>query len=175
MSGGGSYQAGSPDLINASANSGYVFGSWTLNGTVVSSSPSYTFVASSNTTLVANFVSSGGGNAALVLASSPTGGGNVTGGGSYPAGTAVTITANANSGYVFGGWTWNGNLLSTSPSFSYTVNSNVTLVANFVPQYVSVGLFASPSAGGSVSGGGSYQAGTPIAINASAKIGRAHV
>jgi hypothetical protein len=41
------------------------------------------------------------------------------------------VTATANSGYNFVNWTQNGSVFSTSASDTFTVNSNVTLVANF--------------------------------------------
>lgn len=55
-------------------------------------------------------------------------GGNVSStGGSYNAGSEVTITATPNSEYVFSGWS-NG---STENPIKITVNSNQTLTANF--------------------------------------------
>ena len=43
------------------------------------------------------------------------------------------MTATANSGYNFVNWTANGSVVSTSASYTFTLNSNVTLVANFTP------------------------------------------
>ena len=42
------------------------------------------------------------------------------------------MTATANSGCIFSNWTENGNEVSTSASYSFTVTGNRTLVANFV-------------------------------------------
>ncbi len=56
-------------------------------------------------------------------------GGNVSStGGSYTAGSELTITATPNSEYVFSGWS-NG---STDNPIKVTVNSNQTLTANFI-------------------------------------------
>jgi uncharacterized repeat protein (TIGR02543 family) len=41
------------------------------------------------------------------------------------------VTATANSGYQFVNWTQNGSVVSTSASDTFTLNGNVTLVANF--------------------------------------------
>jgi hypothetical protein len=41
------------------------------------------------------------------------------------------VTATPNSGFSFVNWTQNGNVVSTSASYTFTINSNVTLVANF--------------------------------------------
>jgi hypothetical protein len=67
----------------------------------------------------------------IATLASPSGGGTVTGAGTYPAGSSQTVTATANSGYTFANWTEGGNLVSTSASYSFTLNGNRTLVANF--------------------------------------------
>ena len=51
-----------------------------------------------------------------------------TEGGTYDEGTEVTITANANEGYSFTGWEGNDN---QSNSFTVSINSNLTIQANF--------------------------------------------
>lgn len=56
-----------------------------------------------------------------------TQGGTVSGGGTYAAGTEVTITATANSGYTFSKWS-DGN---TSASRKITVDENISLQAQF--------------------------------------------
>jgi hypothetical protein len=43
------------------------------------------------------------------------------------------VTATPNSGYTFANWTANGSVVSTSASYTFTLNSNVTLLANFIP------------------------------------------
>ena len=54
-SGSGVFANGSTDAVNAIANSGYKFVSWTENDSVVSTSARYTFTGSSDRALVANF------------------------------------------------------------------------------------------------------------------------
>ncbi len=61
----------------------------------------------------------------------PAEGGTVTGGGTYQVGQSCTLTATANSGYTFTNWTENGNTVSTEASYTFTVNSDRDLVANF--------------------------------------------
>ncbi len=53
--GGGTYASGSNVTVTATPNQGYSFVNWTENGTVVSSSPDYSFTLSSDRNLVANF------------------------------------------------------------------------------------------------------------------------
>jgi hypothetical protein len=57
-SGDGTYAAGTTATVVATANNGFTFVNWTENGTVVSTSASYTFTVSSNRALVANFAPS---------------------------------------------------------------------------------------------------------------------
>jgi hypothetical protein len=54
-SGAGTYTSGTNVTVVATANPGYAFVNWTENGTPVSTSASYSFMASTNRTLVANF------------------------------------------------------------------------------------------------------------------------
>lgn len=56
VSGGGGYATGGNATLLATPAAGYQFTNWTENGSVVSSKPSYTFPATTNRTLVANFV-----------------------------------------------------------------------------------------------------------------------
>ena len=43
-----------------------------------------------------------------------------------------TVTATANTGYTFTNWTENGTVVSTEPSYTFTVDKARSLVANFV-------------------------------------------
>ncbi len=69
-----------------------------------------------------------------VLANPTTVGGTVTGGGTFDSGTSRTVTATANSGYTFINWTNVANALpvSTDASYTFTLNENITLTANFI-------------------------------------------
>ncbi len=61
----------------------------------------------------------------------PTEGGMVTGMGSYLAGQTCTLNATANDGYSFVNWTNNGAIVSNSSNYSFNVNSDLALAANF--------------------------------------------
>jgi hypothetical protein len=71
----------------------------------------------------------------IVSGSLPGGGtgGTVSGGGTFAAGTSQTGTATANKGYAFVNWTENGTVVSTSRSYTFILNANRTLIANFTP------------------------------------------
>ena len=69
----------------------------------------------------------------LYLASNPIGACSLSGAGTYSAGSEVYLYASSQSGYVFTGWTKDGETISTSSSFDYTMpSSDVVLTANYV-------------------------------------------
>jgi uncharacterized repeat protein (TIGR03803 family) len=70
-------------------------------------------------------------NCAISVSVSPTNGGSVSGGGAFPSGSTQTVAASANGGYAFVDWTENGAVVSSSANYTFTLNSNVSLVANF--------------------------------------------
>lgn len=69
----------------------------------------------------------------LSLATNPAGAGSVSNGGSYAEGTTISISTSNNSGYVFKGWTRDGETVSANRYYSFTMPaSDVVLVANYV-------------------------------------------
>src|SRR5450759_1867595 len=67
----------------------------------------------------------------VTLSSTPVGGGTTSGSGLFNAGLPVTVTATQNTGYTFVNWTEKGTIASTSLSYTFTLNANRILVANF--------------------------------------------
>lgn len=98
---------------------------------------------------------------------SPSEGGTVTGGGRYPANTTITLTATANSGYEFTHWE-DGGVLNTR---TITVEEDATYIAYFEEQYFEINTIASPSEGGTVTGGGIYNYNTQVTLTATANSG----
>lgn len=145
--GGASYASGASVTVTATPNAGYNFVNWTQNGTEVSTTASYTFNATANRDLVANFAVIGGVTRTITTVSSPLLGGTLTGGGVVADGSSVTVVATANPGYKFSKWKQGGNTVSTSPSYTFTATANVTLTASFTQVYY-VNATASPSIGG---------------------------
>ena len=70
-------------------------------------------------------------NYTITTVSLPSNGGTTSGAGTFAAGTSHTVSASANSGYTFVNWTENGSIVSTSTNYTFTLNSNRNLVANF--------------------------------------------
>jgi hypothetical protein len=166
-SGGGTYTNGSLVTVIATPNSGYAFINWTENGNAVSTSPSYSFIVSANRNLVANF-SQQATQYTITAAANPINAGFTTGGGTYNAGSQATVLATANSGWTFVNWTEYGSQVSSNPSYTFTVTSNRSLVANFTQGIIyTISTSSNPVAGGSTSGGGTYASGTQVTVIAS--------
>ena len=170
VTGGGTYNQGQSCTVSASPNAGFTFSNWTENGNVVSTQASYTFNVTGNRTLVANFQAQPQ-NYNVSVSANPTNGGNVTGGGTYQQGQSCTVTATANNGYNFTNWTENGNVVSTQSNYTFTVNSNRTLVANFTPQQYTITATADPVNGGSITGGGTFNYGNSCTLSATPATG----
>ena len=169
------YESGETCIATATPNPGYNFVNWTENGAQVSTSATYSFTVTGNRNLVANFTQGGGTtNYTITVSANPTNGGTVTGGGTFSAGSNRTVTATANSGYTFTNWTENGSVVSTNASYSFALNSNRNLVANFTqnaPASYTITVSANPTNGGTVTGGGTFSAGTSRTVTATANSG----
>jgi len=94
-------------ILTATPASGYAFVNWTNSvGTPVSTSATYSFTITENTTLTANFVTTPTTNYTLTLNRNPANAGTVSGAGSYPSGTKVPIEATVTDNcYTFKNWT----------------------------------------------------------------------
>lgn len=92
----------------------------------------------------------------IATSSSPSNEGTTSGGGLFLSGTTVTVRATANTGYAFVNWTENGNVVSTSPNYSFPVSANRSLVANFQLAQYTISTSASPANSGTITGGGNY-------------------
>lgn len=174
--GGGAFAQSSVVTVSAAPAAGYTFLNWTEtdNGPVISTSVSYQFAMAGNRALIANFQAIPIGNFAVNLSSNPVAGGTTTGGGSFAAGSSVTVTARPNSGYTFVDWTENGTRVSTSSSIQFTLNATRTFVANFraIPaSQFAVVLSSSPVAGGTTNGEGAYASGTSVTVTAAPNTG----
>lgn len=110
-------------------------------------------------------------NLDISVSANPLAGGNVTGGGTFNYGTSRTVTASENTGYDFVRWTEGSSQVSTNPSYTFTLTSNRNLVAEFVKETRNISVSAIPSAGGSVTGGGTFDYGTSRTVTASASTG----
>jgi len=174
LAGAGTFANGSVVTVSATPNAGFIFTNFTNNGTIVSTSSSYQFTLAGNQTLIANFTAVVPGKFGIVTLSSPPAGGTTTGSGSYNAGTPVTVSATPNAGYIFVNWKDNGNIVSTSSNYQFTVAGNRTLTATFslvLASQFAVNLSSNPGAGGTTTGAGAFNAGSSVTITATPNAG----
>ena len=127
--GTGAYAAGTEISVIAAANPHFNFINWTENGVEVSTNAEYEFTVSADRDLVANFVLE---TFQITAEANPTEGGTITGADTYSYGAEATLTATPAEGYRFVNWTENDVEVSTSATYSFTVEADRDLVANFV-------------------------------------------
>ncbi|MFD1002770.1 InlB B-repeat-containing protein [Ohtaekwangia kribbensis] len=168
VSGGGSYTSGSTATLTATPATGYTFTGW--SGDVTGTSTSVTITMDGDKNVTANFQSqSGTTKYTLAIATSPSDGGNVSGAGSYDAGSVATLTATPASGYTFTGWS--GDVTGTDASTTVTMDGDKNVTASFSISSFTLSATVVPSAGGSVTGTGTYTSGTIVTIEAVAASG----
>ncbi|MCF6364567.1 MAG: T9SS type A sorting domain-containing protein [Bacteroidales bacterium] len=93
----------------------------------------------------------------------------MTGAGTYDYGQTASLTATAETGYVFANWTENGTQVSTNTNYSFTVTENRTLIANFEIQTFNISASSNPSNGGTITGTGTYDYGATASLTATAE------
>lgn len=147
-SGSGTYHYGDMVTAQATANQGFRFVQWS-NG--VTDNP-YTFAATESLTLNAEFVSDEVQFYTVTVASENTEMGGVSGAGSYPAGSTVSVEALPNFGYRFVQWQ---DGVTTNPR-TFAINSDMSFIASFEEDEFAVTLTVNDPAMGSVMGGGVY-------------------
>ena len=158
VSGGGVYYYGNVAMLYAEAYSGYEFVGWSDGS---SENPHYVTVTG-NASYTATFSQAGATYYTVSAYVSPFDAGYVNGTGTYPEGTSVTLTAVANTGYVFHQW----NDGSTQNPRTFTLNNNTSFTAYFNTQQYTVTVNATPAAGGTVTGGGTYSYGETAVLTA---------
>lgn len=134
ITGAGTYADGSEATLIALPNTGYAFSNWTEDASIVSASPSYTFVVNTDRTLTAHFTVVGSAKT-VATGSLPGNGGTTSGDGAYPSGSSATVVAVPNNGYKFSKWLREGSTVSTSPSYTFTVTTDIVVTAKFKPVY----------------------------------------
>lgn len=128
--GSGAFLPGTSVTVAANHNTGYSFVNWTEGSTVVSTSPAFTFVISTNRTLIANFtidkftITTTAVNGTVVANPSQV---------NYNYGTSVQLTATPSVGYAFTSWSGDATSLLNPLTISMTTNKNI--IANFTALY----------------------------------------
>lgn len=83
----------------------------------------------------------------------------------------ATVTATANTGYMFSNWTENNEVVSTSNPYTFSLTTARNLVAHFEGVTYTITVTANPTAGGSVTGAGGYGEGATATLTATANTG----
>lgn len=186
-----SYSAGTNISLRAYTNSNFIFTGWELDGEVISTSSSFTYMMpTKNVKLIAHYKYDPTNPAeptepdipvysTLSLSSSPSDGGsfNISSGNRYEVGTSVSLRAYNNSDFTFKSWTENGEVISTSASFNYVMAANnPKLIANYdytpsnpgepseAKTHYKLYLTSNPSGGGyfNISSGNGYEEGESL-------------
>ena len=154
LTGAGIYDYSTICTLTAMPNPGYHFDRW-MNGQLAHMEPTNQFMVTGDAQWTAYFIKN-----SYYISANATSGGTATGTGTYEHGTTCTLQATATSPAVsFINWTKNGTVVSTNPIYSFTVTEDGDYVANFQLTDYSVTATASPSEGGTVTGGGSFNYG----------------
>jgi hypothetical protein len=165
-SGDGAYAFGTSATVNATANDGYKFSKWLLNGNAVSTVRSFTFTVTNNTSLVAKFKPV----YKVVVSSDNPDGGDVEADPVYEPSELAKMKAIPFTGFAFVNWTENAMPVSTDPLYQFTVSGNRELIGHFaLGNRIDVGI--TPAHSGNVSGGGVYTSGASVTVTAGANAG----
>ena len=155
-------------ILVANPASTYNFVNWTENGSVVSTDPVYSFVATGDRHLVANFELK---SFTISADANPSSGGTVSGTGTFEYGHIATLTATAATGYEFTNWTAGGIVVSTDAIYSFTVTEDLAFTANFSTEYYDITASIEPAGTGTVTGTGAYMYNQTVQLQAVAASG----
>ena len=127
----GNFIEGTTITIEATPLDGYTFHSWSGAEVGDSTESTTTLTVGQDTTLYANFIYSGPSTHTLTLSTEPEAIGTVQGAGTYGHGANALIQAIAPTGYHFLNWSDGGSLTITENPTRITLNSDLSLTANF--------------------------------------------
>ena len=153
ITGAGTYNHFENCTLTATPATGYTFLRWTKNGTQVSTNPTYTFQVTEAASYVAQFQLN---SYEITATANPTDGGTIAGAGTYNHFANCTLTATPATGYHFVKWTKNGTQVSTNTSYTFEVTGAASYVAHFELNSYAITATANPTAGGTVTGAGTY-------------------
>ena len=159
ITGGGTYHYGDFATLTATPNENYQFVSWT-DGVAT---PSRDIIVTESATYTAAFMMQGTTTYTITVLSSDMMLGEVTGGGVYPEGLDIIISAMPIAPAVFLNW----NDGDPNPTRTITVTGDATYTAEFImPTMYTITVESLNPEMGTVTGGGEYAEGTQIEIMA---------
>ncbi len=164
------FEHGEICTVHATADEGYEFVNWKEGGIEVCLERDYDFEVTADRNLVANFSPLPVNEYTIRTEVIPDGAGTVTGDGTYNAGTSITLTAEAYDDYIFDHWQ-DGNIENPR---QIIVTEDATYIAYFIETPVSqytIATAVTPVGAGTITGDGTYNAGTSITLTAEAHQG----
>lgn len=159
VSGGGIYDYGSTAILTATPNENFIFLCWNDG---IASNPRNVIVHG-NASYKALFMQNSTPTYIITVLSNNPSLGTVSGGGEYPQGSTIEITATPSAEAIFSGWD-DGN---TDNPRSITVTSNMTFTAIFTSvQNYTITVSSENPLLGSTYGSGTYPANSTVIIGA---------
>ncbi len=156
ISGGGLVVTGQTVSLTAVPSANYMFTGWSDGEPNNPRQVAVTWPQGTTNTYTASFLGLLNGTLNITAGA----GGTATGGGTYPVGQVVTISAAASNGFVFTQWNDNN---SANPRQVTVVLGTTTISANFTNL---VTITAAAELGGSTTGSGTYIPGAQVLISA---------
>ncbi len=126
------YDMGTQVSVLSTANTGWSFSNWLLNGTNVGSANPYLVTMNANYNLTVIFTETPPLQYTLHVQVSGLGTTNATGDVQYNAGTFVTVLSSPESGWILGYWLLNGTNVGSTNQYLVSMNSNYNLTAVFI-------------------------------------------
>lgn len=165
--GGGAVSHRSSCEIYASPNNGYEFTGWKYNNQIISTSPHYTIPSvTEDMSLTACFKQI---NCYVNVKKNHDKAGSVTASQNVNYGGAITLQANANSGYKFDCWKEGNNVISRDAKYTVSnITGNREFTAYFSQTQYNVSVSVTPQDTGYTAGGAAYQAGKDVTLTATA-------
>ncbi|MDC3284766.1 PQQ-binding-like beta-propeller repeat protein [Opitutales bacterium] len=164
VTGSGTYAFGSEANLSAEASTGYQFDYWNGTGIPDPLAPVLSLTVSQDLSLEAIFSPL---PYTLTLNGSLGGSASFSGTNPFSYDSNVSITATANAGYTFIGWTGLGVTNSDASSTTVHITQDRNLTASFETVDFSLIVLQNLSNAGTVTGGGFYQAFESIPVSAS--------
>ena len=164
VTGSGTYAFGSEANLSAEASTGYQFDYWNGTGIPDPLAPVLSLTVSQDLSLEAIFSPL---PYTLTLNGSLGGSASFSGTNPFSYDSNVSITATANAGYTFIGWTGLGVTNSDASSTTVHITQDRNLSATFETVDFSLIVLQNLSNAGTVTGGGFYQAFESIPVSAS--------
>lgn len=152
--------AGDLYLLSASAERFYKYAAPTNNNTCTTPAPKAQVIINSDEVVLYTITATPN-NEAM---------GSITGAGTYVEGTEVTLTATPKTGHEFVNWTVGEDTHTENP-LTLTVNSNLTITANFKAISYTITANVNKEQYGNVTGGGAYDYNTTATLTANANDG----